>query len=80
MCLYGLDDGWCRPRQINFTDEVTAAVRVCDGVLLVVDAVEGVMLQTERIIKHALQEGLPIVMVVNKVRGWARHCDIADLI
>lgn len=34
--------------QVNFSDEVSAALRVCDGVLLVVDAVEGVMLQVRR--------------------------------
>lgn len=34
---------------INFNDEVTAAMRLADGVLLVVDAVEGVMLVTEKV-------------------------------
>lgn len=46
---------------------MTAALRACDGVLLVVDAVEGVMLQTERLIKHALAEQLPLVLLINKV-------------
>ena len=40
---------------MNFSDEVTAALRLCDGIVLFVDAVEGVMLNTERILKHAVQ-------------------------
>lgn len=55
------------PGHINFADEVTASMRLCDGVVLVVDAVEGVMLNTERIIKHALQEGLALTLLINKV-------------
>lgn len=42
-------------------------MRLCDGVVLIVDAVEGVMLNTERIVKHALQEGLAITLILNKV-------------
>ena len=38
-----------------------------DGVLLVVDVVEGVMCNTEAIIRHALQEGVKITLVVNKI-------------
>jgi translation elongation factor EF-G len=40
---------------VNFSDEVTAANRICDGVVLFVDAAEGVMLNTERLLKHAVQ-------------------------
>lgn len=40
---------------VNFSDEVTAALRICDGVVIFVDAAEGVMLNTERLIKHAIQ-------------------------
>jgi hypothetical protein len=43
------------PGHVNFADEVCAAFRICDGVLLVVDAHEGVLLNTERIVKLALQ-------------------------
>lgn len=44
------------PGHVNFSDEVTAAIRLADGVCLVVDASEGVMLNTERIVKHAVGE------------------------
>ena len=46
------------PGHVNFSDEVTAAARVSDGIVLFVDAAEGVMLNTERIVKHAVQGGL----------------------
>ncbi len=55
------------PGHVNFADEVTASFRLADGVVLIVDAVEGVMLGTERLIKHALQEQLAITVVINKI-------------
>eukprot|EP00850_Spirogloea_muscicola_P014123 SM000099S25229 [mRNA] locus=s99:314289:317660:- [translate_table: standard] len=55
------------PGHPDFSDELCAAVRLADGLLLVVDAVEGAMVGTERAIKHALQERLPVVAVINKV-------------
>ena len=56
-----------RAGHINFNDEVSAAMRLADGVLLVVDAAEGVMLVTEKAIKQALGEGLPIALLLTKV-------------
>lgn len=55
------------PGHPNFQDEVAASVRLADGVLLVVDVVEGVMVGTEGVVKHAIREGLPIVLVLNKI-------------
>ena len=55
------------PGHVNFSDEVTASLRLADAVLLVVDAVEGVMCVTERVIKHAARDRLPIVVFVNKM-------------
>eukprot|EP01119_Soliformovum_irregulare_P021699 TRINITY_DN727_c0_g1_i1.p1 TRINITY_DN727_c0_g1~~TRINITY_DN727_c0_g1_i1.p1 ORF type:complete len:1003 (+),score=290.18 TRINITY_DN727_c0_g1_i1:336-3011(+) len=55
------------PGHVNFSDEVTAGLRLSDGVVIIVDAVEGLMVQTERLIKHAVLEGLPIVLVINKM-------------
>eukprot|EP01038_Epipyxis_sp_PR26KG_P009217 gene9217-12428_t len=54
------------PGHVNFSDESTASLRIADGVVIVIDAVEGVMLSTERMIKHALQADLPICLVLNK--------------
>lgn len=55
------------PGHVNFSDEVTAAIRISDGMVLLVDAVEGVTMQTKRLIKHAILERLPIVLVINKL-------------
>lgn len=55
------------PGHVNFSDEVTASLRLSDGAVLVVDIVEGVMINTERLLKHALQEGLSVVVILNKV-------------
>lgn len=58
---------------MNFSDEVTAAMRLADGIVLFVDAAEGVMLNTERILKHAVQEKLAVTICINKVR-FDVHC------
>jgi U5 small nuclear ribonucleoprotein component len=54
------------PGHVNFADEVACAMRLADGVVLVVDVVEGVQINTEFIIKHAVLEDLPLVLVINK--------------
>ena len=55
------------PGHVNFSDEVTAAMRLSDGIVLFVDASEGVMLNTERLVKHAVQERLAVTLCINKI-------------
>ena len=55
------------PGHVNFVDEVAASLRLVDGVVLVVDVVEGVQINTEQIIKYAVLENLPLTLVVNKM-------------
>mmetsp|Transcript_16205 Transcript_16205/g.25511 ORF Transcript_16205/g.25511 Transcript_16205/m.25511 type:complete len:327 (-) Transcript_16205:2429-3409(-) len=55
------------PGHLDFSDEMSAGMRAADGVVLVVDAVEGVMAQTDRALKLAVDEGLPVVLVINKL-------------
>ncbi|PWN47939.1 putative ribosomal elongation factor EF-2 [Violaceomyces palustris] len=55
------------PGHTNFQDEVAAGLRLADGVVLVVDVVEGVMCNTEAIIRYCVKEGLPMVLVINKI-------------
>ena len=52
---------------VNFSDEVSAAVRICDGALVIVDVVEGVMVNTEHIIQHLITEGIPMMLCINKL-------------
>ena len=55
------------PGHVNFVDEIAASLRLVDGVVLVVDVVEGVQINTEQIIKYAVLEDLPLTLVVNKM-------------
>jgi len=55
------------PGHPNFSDEISASFRLADGVVVVVDAVEGVCLHTEKIIKHAIVESLDIILCINKM-------------
>ena len=48
------------PGHINFIDEVACGVRVADGAVVVVDAVEGVLLTTTTAIQHLVKSGIPI--------------------
>uniref|UniRef100_A0A0B7BBZ6 116 kDa U5 small nuclear ribonucleoprotein component n=1 Tax=Arion vulgaris TaxID=1028688 RepID=A0A0B7BBZ6_9EUPU len=55
------------PGHVNFSDELTAAYRLSDGVVVFIDAAEGMMLNTERVIKHAMQERLAVTICINKI-------------
>ncbi len=55
------------PGHVDFTGNVTRALRVIDGVIIVVDSVEGVMAQTETVTRQALTENIKPVLFINKI-------------
>ena len=55
------------PGHADFGGEVERALRMVDGVLLVVDAYDGPQAQTRFVLRKALQHGLKVVIVINKI-------------
>jgi U5 small nuclear ribonucleoprotein component len=55
------------PGHTNFHDESVAALRSVDGAVIVVDAVEGIMMHTELLLKQIVAEGLPAMLCISKV-------------
>ena len=55
------------PGHSNFFDEVQSALRMVDGVIIVIDVLEGITLQTEKVIKECIKENLDIVILLNKI-------------
>lgn len=55
------------PGHVDFCGEVSAAIRLCDGALIVIDVVEGVCTQTKVAIEQAWKEGIEPILVLNKI-------------
>src|SRR5438552_8944470 len=69
------------PGHADFGGEVERGLSMVDGVLLLVDASEGPLPQTRFVLRKALEQRLPLILVVNKVdRGDARIGEVVDAV
>ena len=67
------------PGHADFGGEVERSLNLVDGALLLVDASEGPLPQTRFVLKKALEKGLPIILVINKIdRTDARISEVVD--
>jgi len=66
------------PGHLDFSGKVTRALRLIDGVVVVVDAVEEIITQSETVIKQALQEGVKPVLFINKIDRLIRELKLSD--
>jgi len=67
------------PGHADFSGEVERVLKMVNGVLLLVDAFEGVMPQTKFVLRKALEQGHPVIAAVNKIdRPDARVEEVVD--
>ncbi len=67
------------PGHADFGGEVERTLAMVDGIMLLVDASEGVLPQTRFVLQKALQRHLPAVVVMNKIdRADARPAEVQD--
>ena len=71
MFLKG-DENWIinlidSPGHVDFSTEVSTAVRLCDGAVILIDVAEGICPQTHAVLRQASLENLKLILVLNKI-------------
>lgn len=63
------------PGHADFSGEVERVINMADGVLLIIDAAEGPLPQTEFVLKKALERNLKVIVVLNKIDRKDARCE-----
>ncbi|KAF0684524.1 Aste57867_23523 [Aphanomyces stellatus] len=67
------------PGHVDFSYDVSTAVRLCDGGLVLIDVIEGVCAQTHAVLRQAWQEGIRPCLVINKLDRLVQELQFTPL-
>ncbi len=65
------------PGHVDFSGKVAESLRLVDGSLIIVDAVEGIMAQTKSVLKQAIAEKIVFVLFINKIDRLIKELELS---